>query len=792
MQAITIDLNPQKRYSKEPEAEVDIKFSLKPFIDFIEGKIDGKNSSKQQFYRYLLQQFHQYTELDQPIPPENAGKYADLFELIYAAVSPILNDESEQLWALSQPISPFIYFGTDAFYSVLVESGTCDLKPHLKMPSASEMKESMMLNFYDLILKKYYNVTLKTELFTIKSIIDPTTNLLKYYRLNVDSRFLDITTTFDITAVNPFQIREIINSDHNALVKLQELLPPENFSIYGMSVITMVDVTPEYALDAVKNVIVEHNQCSVGCHGDNISTALKTLAGNDKIEFGLLPYIQLNNRMVMHDHSGFQSILLQAAKKDNIDFQSLMDEYIRHPRKLVFTELTENAQQHFPLLKVLKKDGVESYAVLPLYYNGALVGCLELYSKFKDVLTSQLLLKIDSATLLLSQLFQNIIIEFNYEIISVITGKFTSIQPAVQWRFFEAAYRYITSGAQERNLPVESIDFKDVHPFYGAVDIRNSSIERNLVIRKDLYLHFEVLGKTLDQIKSNISIDVQDEIPEHAAIWGYKEFEELSDREILKIEDYLLRQLPLYLTTLKNSHPEVAEIIEEYLKYTASNGPIYENRNKYEKSMRKINRAVSIKLEEFNEEIQLIYPCYFEKFRTDGVEFDIYLGQSIAPLIPMPENLLHVFRLKQLELLANITKTTHLLLPEMSLKLETTQLIFVYEKLIDISFRADEQRFDVEGGYNIRYQMVKKRIDKAHVKNSHERLTQTGKIAIVYFNSWEAQEYIGYIKELQKKKILEDEIEYIEIEELQGVQGLKALRVKVNLFESQDDIIKIA
>ena len=111
--------------------------------------------------------------------------------------------------------------------------------------------------------------------------------------------------------------------------------------------------------------------------------------------------------------------------------------------------------------------------------------------------------------------------------------------------------------------------------------------------------------------------------------------------------------------------------------------------------------------------------------------------------------------------------------------MQTTQLIFVYEKLIDISFRTDEQRFDVEGSYNIRYQMVKKRIDKAHVKDTQERLTQPGKITIIYFNSWEATEYKGYIEKLKQQNLLKDDLEYLEVEELQGVQGLKALRVGV-------------
>ena len=131
--------------------------------------------------------------------------------------------------------------------------------------------------------------------------------------------------------------------------------------------------------------------------------------------------------------------------------------------------------------------------------------------------------------------------------------------------------------------------------------------------------------------------------------------------------------------------------------------------------------------------------------------------------------------------MAEIAQTTNNLGPYFSLPLETTQLIFVYDKPIDVSFRIDEQRFDVEGSYNIRYQMVKKRIDKAYIKDSDQRLTQPGKIAIVYFNSSEATEYIGYIKKLQKHGLLNNDLEYLEIEELQGVEGLKALRIGVSL-----------
>jgi hypothetical protein len=66
-----------------------------------------------------------------------------------------------------------------------------------------------------------------------------------------------------------------------------------------------------------------------------------------------------------------------------------------------------------------------------------------------------------------------------------------------------------------------------------------------------------------------------------------------------------------------------------------------------------------------------------------------------------------------------------------------------------IRFRFDEKRFDVDGAYDIRYEIVKKRIDKALIKGSTERATQPGRLVIVYSQATEAQEYRGYLEYLQ-------------------------------------------
>jgi hypothetical protein len=129
--------------------------------------------------------------------------------------------------------------------------------------------------------------------------------------------------------------------------------------------------------------------------------------------------------------------------------------------------------------------------------------------------------------------------------------------------------------------------------------------------------------------------------------------------------------------------------------------------------------------------------------------------------------------------------------------LEIASLILIHSTPLSIKFRMDEKRFDVDGAYNIRYEIIKKRIDKALIKNSNERLTQPGKIAIVYSQKKDAEEYLKYIKHLQSKKYLLNNVEKIDIEDLQGTTGLKALRVSVNFDNlnenkiTMDDIMNV-
>ena len=81
----------------------------------------------------------------------------------------------------------------------------------------------------------------------------------------------------------------------------------------------------------------------------------------------------------------------------------------------------------------------------------------------------------------------------------------------------------------------------------------------------------------------------------------------------------------------------------------------------------------------------------------------------------------------------------------------------------------------------MRYEIIKKRVDKATIKGTKDRLTLPGHIAIIYSMDRELDEYSRYIRYLQTKEYISGETEFLELTELQGVSGLKAIRLKVNL-----------
>ena len=121
------------------------------------------------------------------------------------------------------------------------------------------------------------------------------------------------------------------------------------------------------------------------------------------------------------------------------------------------------------------------------------------------------------------------------------------------------------------------------------------------------------------------------------------------------------------------------------------------------------------------------------------------------------------------------------------LEIELTSLILVYNYPINIRFRFDEKRFDVASSSDVRFQMIKKRIDKANIKDKDERIVKPRFLTIVYLNENDKLEYLRYLKFLIQKQLFIGEIADIEIENLQDISRLRALRIQINIEENLEN-----
>jgi hypothetical protein len=213
---------------------------------------------------------------------------------------------------------------------------------------------------------------------------------------------------------------------------------------------------------------------------------------------------------------------------------------------------------------------------------------------------------------------------------------------------------------------------------------------------------------------------------------------------------------------------------------------VYRQRRLFEDSVTRLTETISSYLDLEEEAAQSMVPHYFEKQNTDGVDHQIYVGGSLLEDGRFDPLYLKSLRLWQLMVVCGIAARADGLARELPLPLEVSHLVLVQHTPLAIRFRADEKRFDVDGAYDMRYEIVKKRIDKALVKGARERLTQPGRIAIVDSQPAEAAEYRGYLDYLHHLGYVAAEIEDLELDELQGVHGLRALRAAVTLREAPD------
>lgn len=724
--------------------------------------------------RALLEEIGLHPELREGLKNERQiTENADLIRRLMHDYFPDVLRNNE-IKAISLPYRKDIFNHTDRFTSILAAAGP-DFELNIRDLDPSQ---SYILSCC-IILNEFYGTHL--DFFKPLFCDIPTADgIIRHYRILYNADNLEISPTDKALPISQEEI-DLLLDNYDDIDMWRAKFPKESWLLRGFSLITLVDVTVENAVSIFKEKLLVLN---AGNFQQSVETIFRSIYKIADIRVGFTVFNRYKGIFKAANFGHRMKSFILSDDEDSCSEEVLcvnsFQELIRGKEFFAVSDATAYlaANLQSRLAAQLLSQDIESFILAPVTKNSNLLGILELVSPRKKELNSINANKLQIVMPFLTDSIDRLIGDLQNQVQALIQEKYTTIHSSVYWKFQEEAEHILARMSQENPHLMEEIVFPDVFPLYGQVDIKGSSEVRNSSVQHDLQHQLKSLLSLLDEIKTISPEESFDEEELQLNAFLSDLIMPLKANTEQLIHNYVVNKVQRYLRQLKDIR--LKPLINGYFSEDEKEGgSFHHHRRKYETTIATINEKLAAVIDHRQVEAQAIFPHYYERFKTDGVEHNLYLGASIAPRKDFHLQLLHRLRLWQIRVLCEMEKAHHDLKDKLPYPLEVTTLILIYNTEIDIRFRMDEKRFDVDGSYNARFEIVKKRIDKAHVKDTAERITAPGKITLVYAGDNEEDEYIRYLRILQDEEILEEGLELFEVEDLQGVSGLKALRAKI-------------
>ena len=757
------------------ESPFKITFSFETIIKQMK-KLSEENDFYDQKYRALLEQAKEFPELETEVDAQFLEEHGDFVKLLLSDLfSPLLT--KNEIKAVSMPLANFIFNPTKRLEDILENAGH-----EFTLKYRGLTPDKLYILSCCVILSFHFNMPFKVDYPFIYDIPNKE-GYLNHYRILSNADYIEIHPTKSANNLSQEDLALLLDNFED-IDLWKEKFPPQSWEMRGFGILNLYDATTEIAISNLKGILIQPNEdrslikseletifrsifkladLEIGYTAINLNESkLESTPINLVLESNLLsvPFLDITSKKIFNE-----SII---SLMSNGNYLSISDIQELDPSK-PYSFISDH----------LKSTQIRSAIFTPIFKDEKLIGVLEITSSEK-VLNSINAQKMDSVLPYIQESINQIYNNLENHIAAIIQQEYTSIHPSVYWKFHDEALRHVSFESQNElnSLPYKNISFNHLTPLYGQSDIKSSSLGRNQAIIQDLKYQLETVSQLLDSLegKGDISIikeQIQNKIKEVSL--GLKADTESEMQQFFASIVHPILDLLKFLS-LKNNE----KITQYYNQLEPKTTLLYSSRKRFDESVSILNKELSTLLDKRQEEQQAKFPFYYERFKTDGIEHNIYIGSSIAPWLSYDSVYLRNLKLWQLRILAESEVKCKQISRKLPHFLEITSLILAYGTTLSIQFRMDEKRFDVDGTYNARYEVIKKRIDKALLKDSTERLVQVGKIAIVYAQQTEKEDYLNYISLLQKEGVLTSEIEIVDIEDLQGIIGLQAIRVGIN------------
>ena len=624
-----------------------------------------------------------------------------------------------------------------------------------------------------------YKVDIKRPFYF--DIPDQTTGTMKYYRAAFNGDFSEITATEKAPKLTQEDFKELLNNFDN-IDLWKEKFPPNSYIFKGFGLVNLFDVTSEEMLSSIKANLL--------AGGDDLiyqlQNNLRDFYAIKDLKLGYSIFDNVNDKICEAALKKSNSIILNKNSEISCEggyfCNGIMQKVFQNHETFIISDIEEyglNTNKN-PFYHSLYDSGIKSIILIPIKAtNNNDLALLEIASPRAYELNSVNINKLKDIIPVFEAAVKRVSEERQNVLEATIQENYTSIHNSVKWRFYEAAEKYHFESQTNDNAKLDEIVFKEVYPLYGQSDIKGSSIARSKAIKEDLITQLTLAISVLEDACKTEQLPIYNELMFRVSSYLNDVKSGLNAGDEVSILDFLNKDIYPVFNHIREISDEHSDKVTIYMNRLDKNlNVVYERRKEYEDSVTLLNDKLAKFIDNRQKDAQDMFPHYFERYKTDGVEYNMYIGQSITKHKSFDKLYLYNLRLWQLQITYEMENVAYYERRNMKNQLRVASLILVHSNAMAIKFRMDEKQFDVDGAYNIRYEIIKKRIDKAHIKDTEERLTIPGKIAIVYSQEKDAVEYTKYINYLQSKNQL-GKLEYLELEELQGVSGLKALRVEV-------------
>jgi hypothetical protein len=616
-----------------------------------------------------------------------------------------------------------------------------------------------------------YNLNFKRPFFYE---IPDANGIKRYYKILYNADFTEIIPTEKAIKITQEDYDQLIDNYDN-IDLWKEKFPPDSYIFKGFVISNIFDVTDDQSISNIKSSLISEENRKEEGFMEGFHEIFRSLLGLKDIRVGFSIYNKEDSTFDRVYGKGVESFLL--LDDDSMSCSSTLcdrsfDTLVKDKKFYAVSDVDKYyklSKGRAPQYKSLHSQGVKSAILAPIAKDDELLGILELISDQPKVLNSINANKlVDVMPFIVSSVLRSKKEEENL-IEAIIQQECTSIHPSVRWKFEKEAKNFIKEQFDGNQVSFNKIAFEDIYPLYGQIDIKGSSHARNWATKQDLTIQLGAVKEILEAALKVEPLPIYEQfIYQIDGYLGNLESHFQVDSE-QQISEFFRQDIDPLFEHISGSGKFISEI-ESYVKLldTKTNS-LYKHRKDYDDTITAINKKMSSLLDQKQVEAQAMYPHYFERFKTDGVEHNMYIGESITKEQTFNPIYLYNLRLWQLQVMCEMENEFYQSQSKFPISMDVASMILVFSTPLTISFRMDEKQFDVDGTYNARYEIVKKRVDKAFIKGTKKRITEKGKISIVYSQKKDEIEYLRYVKFLQSKNYLGDDVEIVELEDLQAV-----------------------